>query len=313
MKLSIKESIRLAFYNIICKMHIELCGRHDNRKMKYDFALCLIFKNEAAFLKEWIDYHRTIGVEHFYLYNNNSTDNYIDILEPYISEGIVTLIDFPYEKSQMKAYKDCYEKYKSETKWMAFIDADEFICPRYDHNIKSWLKKFDKYPAIVIYWLNFGTNGKIKHDYSQNVIEQYTLTSDKFWPEGKTIINTRYEIANYDTWYLHHQTHTYYTILGIRFSLPAINQYKKFNLIGKVGKKKSYSTNEATIQINHYFMKAWDIYCKKAHETDVYYGSDAPRKNLKYMFDKEESCIKSDYTIYRFLVRMKLTQGIIDF
>ena len=44
--------------------------KRDNVFKKYDVTLCAIFRNEALFLKEWIDYHRTIGIEHFYLYNN---------------------------------------------------------------------------------------------------------------------------------------------------------------------------------------------------------------------------------------------------
>ena len=42
----------------------------------YNVSACAIFQNEAPYLKEWIEYHRLIGVEHFYLYNNGSTDNY---------------------------------------------------------------------------------------------------------------------------------------------------------------------------------------------------------------------------------------------
>lgn len=38
-----------------------------------------MFYNEAKFLKEWLDYHLVIGVGHFYLYNNNSTDDYMPV------------------------------------------------------------------------------------------------------------------------------------------------------------------------------------------------------------------------------------------
>ncbi|KIC71464.1 hypothetical protein DB44_DM00010, partial [Candidatus Protochlamydia amoebophila] len=31
----------------------------------YDLSVCAIFKNEAPYLKEWIEYHRLIGVKHF--------------------------------------------------------------------------------------------------------------------------------------------------------------------------------------------------------------------------------------------------------
>ena len=44
---------------------------------KYYFSICAIFKDESLSIKEWIEYHKLIGVEHFYLYNNNSTDSSI--------------------------------------------------------------------------------------------------------------------------------------------------------------------------------------------------------------------------------------------
>lgn len=41
------------------------------------FLTCLaIFKNEAMNLKEWLDHHLWQGVEHFYLINNGSEDDY---------------------------------------------------------------------------------------------------------------------------------------------------------------------------------------------------------------------------------------------
>lgn len=78
----IESFIKMLLYNSICKSYIKLFGKHDKRVMKYRVSLCLIFKNEAPFLKEWLDYHLTIGVDHFYLYNNNSDDDFKRVLRP---------------------------------------------------------------------------------------------------------------------------------------------------------------------------------------------------------------------------------------
>lgn len=53
---------------------------------KYYVSICGIFKDEAFYLKEWIEYHKKAGVDHIYLYNNNSTDNYLTIIKPYLEE-----------------------------------------------------------------------------------------------------------------------------------------------------------------------------------------------------------------------------------
>ena len=80
------------------------------RYTKYQVSICAIFKDEAPYIKEWIEFHKIVGVEHFYMYNNFSSDNYMDVLSPYIERGDVTLIDWPVPQGQMKAYKDCIEK-----------------------------------------------------------------------------------------------------------------------------------------------------------------------------------------------------------
>lgn len=42
--------------------------------MRFALAVCAIFKDEAAYLREWLDFHLLMGVEHFYLYDNGSSD-----------------------------------------------------------------------------------------------------------------------------------------------------------------------------------------------------------------------------------------------
>ena len=55
-------------------------------------ALVAIVKNEASYLDEWIEFHRLVGVEHIYLYDNGSTDQTREVVAPYISQGFVTLM-----------------------------------------------------------------------------------------------------------------------------------------------------------------------------------------------------------------------------
>ena len=52
-------------------------------------AILAIFRNEADIMEEWIEHHINEGVDHFYLINNQSTDNYSEILDKY--EGKITL------------------------------------------------------------------------------------------------------------------------------------------------------------------------------------------------------------------------------
>ena len=149
----------IQFIITLCLININYKINKSSKKYKYKICICAIFKDEAKYLDEWIRYHLVIGIDHFYLYNNNSDDEYLKVLKPYIEKKIVDLIDWPHKHSQMSAYEDCYKKNNNHTNWLAFIDLDEFICPIATDDIKPWLEQHNKYPGIAIYWKQFGSNG----------------------------------------------------------------------------------------------------------------------------------------------------------
>ena len=45
-----------------------------NRNIKDKLAIVAIAKNESDYIREWVAYHKVIGVERIYLYDNDSTD-----------------------------------------------------------------------------------------------------------------------------------------------------------------------------------------------------------------------------------------------
>lgn len=158
----------------------------------YEFAVAAIFKNEARFLDEWLTFHRGIGATQFYLYNNNSTDDYKSVLRAWIDRGLVTLIDWPMQPGQRSAYMHCIQTRWSEAKWIAFIDLDEFLFSPRQVDILSILRVYSDVPALYVYSLNFGSSGHEKRP-SIPVVEAYTrreplAASDS----GKSIVNPRY-------------------------------------------------------------------------------------------------------------------------
>ena len=51
-------------------------------------------KDEAADLEEWLQFHSGVGVDHFILYDNGSSDNFREVLAPWLGAGRVTLVDW---------------------------------------------------------------------------------------------------------------------------------------------------------------------------------------------------------------------------
>ena len=52
---------------------------------KYTLSCCALIKNEENFLKEWLDHYINEGVEHFYLIDNGSADNTLNIINNMIT------------------------------------------------------------------------------------------------------------------------------------------------------------------------------------------------------------------------------------
>ena len=138
----------------------------------YEFAICTIFKNNASYLKEWIEFHRMMGVEHFYLYDNSSRDHPQEVLAPYIHDGVVTLIDWPNRDSdkwaqgnnwvgttQIPAYAHCRRAVEGKVKWLALIDTDEFIIPVSYPSILTYLREHEEEQAFFLWWRVYGTSG----------------------------------------------------------------------------------------------------------------------------------------------------------
>ncbi len=132
---------------------------------KYKFSICAVFKNERKFLKEWIEYHCLVGVDHFYLYNLGSEDRFSDLLQPYIKKKLVTLIHWPCMDcediedktwmwalgSQISAYENAIKiKAIHETTWLVVMDINEFLVPLTTNKITDLLEKYKEYPGVTI-------------------------------------------------------------------------------------------------------------------------------------------------------------------
>ena len=155
-----------------------LGGFYFTRPTHYEhqLSICATFKNEAPFLKEWIEYHRLIGATHFYLYNNGSTDHSLEVLEPYVESGLVEVIDWKnsehhaiHRKNEktldpyrIGAYNHCLKtKALKKSQWVAIIDLDEFIVPAHGpQSLPSLLERESrkKTGSLRLNWKIFGTS-----------------------------------------------------------------------------------------------------------------------------------------------------------
>lgn len=276
--------------------------RIDNIEKKYNVSICAIFKNEAPYLREWIEFNHLIGIEHFYMYNNNSEDEFLSVLQPYIEDGLVTLVQWPHNQMQMESYKDCIEKYASETKWLGFIDIDEFIVPKSTDTIYEFLKPFEKKAGSVnIYWRLYGTSGLMDRDLNGLVSEDFTVCWPKYCDIGKCFYNTAFGFNpnSKKAAQLHHKFWANYKGKDI----PPVNIYNHIC----VGNRNIADTVDFPIQINHYFTKSYKEYAVKRAKGDVYFKINP--HDEEYFYEHEMKCTSTDYSAYKYLIKLKLTIG----
>ena len=114
----------------------------------------------------------------------------------------------------------------------------------------------------------------------------------------------------WNTQAFHHLSTVKYSIFGIKFNLIAVNQFGFFCPSGVNRWNKSEYIANADMQINHYYIKAWDIYKEKMKKSDVFFENNP--KSIDKFIERECKCVKHDYTILRFLQLMRLREGILS-
>lgn len=165
-----------------------------------ELALAAIFRDQAPYLVEWLEFHKLMGVDHFILYNNLSNDNYLEVLRPYIERGEVQLIDWSFDYNtpnlnhhdawihiQLSAYDDAINRLKGNTKWLAIIDTDEFLHPVVKNNLLDFLKDYEEFGGVCAYWQIFGTGNVEKILPGQLMIETLIRKAPPLYKENDRI------------------------------------------------------------------------------------------------------------------------------
>ncbi len=151
---------------------------NERSSRRHYLSIGAIYRNEADNLAEWIEFHRLVGVEHFYLYDNNSDDAHEQVLGGYVEEGIVTLYDWPLPRApQDAAYDHCLQAHKDDSRWIAFIDIDEFLFSPTGRLLPDVLSSYEPYPGVVVNAAQFGPSGHRTRPEGL-VIENYVQRQD---------------------------------------------------------------------------------------------------------------------------------------
>lgn len=145
-----------------------------SREFPIQLAACLVFRDEGDYLGEWLDFHDKAGVDHFFLYDNKSTDGWRAHVPSHLHrDGRVTIIRAPMKNPQCIVYNHCLRHARGRVRWLAFLDADEFLyTTRAAGPLKQVLSEYETHPAVAVNWQMFGTGGHITKPEGK-VVESY--------------------------------------------------------------------------------------------------------------------------------------------
>lgn len=158
------------FYNEEVDHFIERTWRILLCRPIYFLVIVAIFKNEAVAMREWLNHHVNQGVEHFYLINNGSTDNW----QPEIEGFSVTVVNDDTKHKQVELYNKYFlEKVKRKSYYVMVIDLDEFVYSAdKSNNLAKVIRNDPETDVFSIKWKMFGSNGHITQP--ESIISGFT-------------------------------------------------------------------------------------------------------------------------------------------
>jgi hypothetical protein len=284
-------------------------SRDRKESFAHYLAICAIFRDEAIYLEEWLNFHYKLGVSHFYLYNDRSEDDYLNVLKPWMDKGLVTLKDW-HQLGQSSAYNDCIKMHRMEARWIAIIDLDEFLFSPIQKNLLTVLKDYEDCAAIFVYWILFGSSGHIKRPET-GVLQSYTrcmdyqtALKDNFNPatkrevyvsgraiEGKSIVNPRL-VREFSS----HSPSKFWSGFLVNENKTAFKKRIKLD------RTANYSCTK--LRINHYWSKSIEDLVSKVERGSVKIGK--PKRNIDCWLERESMLnVAEDKTIQKIVDGIK--------
>jgi len=175
------------------RMLLMAAGIKDTKPRKYYFGVLAVMHNEGLIIREWIDTHLREGVEHFFLIDHMSTDDWRDKVADYLEAGLITPIpatganvDDVRTENAFLALRSC--------EWLMVVDLDEFTYAR-EATIVDYLRRLpDDVVQVKVPWLMFGTSGNLEQPASvvQACRRREDLIAQSSTPwRAKSIVRTR--------------------------------------------------------------------------------------------------------------------------
>ena len=165
----------------VSKIRLEPPKPRDGRS---DLAIAFTTQNEARHIAEWARFHRLVGVEHFVVYDNGSTDGTVEILRETVGADRVTFMPWHQKffdarrgaefHNQVFCFAHAVRNFGGAFRWLAFTDVDEFLVPKAALTVPEILESLGDFGCLSVPWAMFGRGGQDKMP-TDGVLRNYLL------------------------------------------------------------------------------------------------------------------------------------------
>ncbi|KOM28232.1 hypothetical protein LR48_Vigan511s005500 [Vigna angularis] len=134
-----------------------------------ELCACTMVWNQARAMREWVMYHAWLGVERWFIYDNNSDDEIDEVVRELEEKGYdISRVTWPWVKSQEAGFSHCVVRAKEQCKWVGFFDVDEFFYLKdmRRNGLRSMVGNFSSWNSVAEIRTgchNFGPSGLTTH------------------------------------------------------------------------------------------------------------------------------------------------------
>lgn len=255
-----------------------------------------ILRDQEHYIREWLIFHRLIGVERFVLALHKCTDKTKERIRslPFADDIVIRKYDDA-QHVQMSVYAELMRDYRNTTFWMGVWDSDEYMFPVEGDDLKTVLADYENYGSLLVHNYEFGSSNRVLRPQGVS-LESFTWRAkDDHWMHRgfKSVIRT-------DSWQWFCSPHC------VQSKLPMVREDHGVLNDDDIAWKSSTKEKpplHSIIRYNHYYTRSMEDWVQRCGHGDIC-SDKLPPPDVERFKNRDHRDVE-DFTIRRFVPRLK--------